>query len=98
MSVYVDALFVMRGRDSQAARLGALNGHRWCHLMADDLETLHAFAARIGMKREWFQGDHYDLTPSRRAAAVKAGAVEVDAIVLVNLRRRARGQPPLVRR
>jgi hypothetical protein len=41
-------------------------------------------AARIGMQREWFQAPlksskpHYDLTPPRRAAAVAAGAVELD--------------------
>jgi hypothetical protein len=43
-----------------------------------DCEELHAMARRIGMHRSWFQGDHYDLVPPRRAAAVKLGAVEVD--------------------
>jgi hypothetical protein len=46
-----------------------------------DLEELHAFAARIGLKRAWFQNHarcaHYDLTPGRREAAVGKGAVEV---------------------
>ena len=37
---------------------------------------LHEMAARIGMTRAWFQGDHYDLTPSRRELAVKHGARE----------------------
>lgn len=52
-----------------------------CHLAADTLEELHAFAASIGMKRSWFQGGrrpHYDLTERRRAAAVALGAREVD--------------------
>ncbi|MFO0801448.1 MAG: DUF4031 domain-containing protein [Gemmataceae bacterium] len=51
-----------------------------CHLAADTLEELHAFAARLGLKRAWFQAGrrpHYDLTAKRREAAVKAGAVEV---------------------
>lgn len=85
MSVYVDDLVeygadVYAPADRQAARVGARNGHRWCHLFADepDAAELHTLAARIGLKRAWFQGDHYDLTPGRRAAAVRAGALEVD--------------------
>ena len=38
-------------------------------------------AERIGMRRDWFQpasSPHYDLSLSRRTAAVKAGAVEID--------------------
>jgi hypothetical protein len=54
-----------------------------CHLVADTTEELHAFAAMIGLKRDWFQPGrndnrpHYDLTASRRRRAVGAGAVEV---------------------
>lgn len=48
-----------------------------CHLAADTLDELHAFAATIGCRREWFQGDHYDVPLFRRAHAVKLGAVEV---------------------
>lgn len=71
---------------------------RWCHMGTDDhtdagLDELHAMAMRIGMKRSWFQNKprfpHYDLTPSRRAAAVRAGAVEVDAREFVERIRRA---------
>lgn len=53
-----------------------------CHMVADTLDELHAMATRIGMKREWFQGEastpHYDVSLTRRAAAIAAGAVEVD--------------------
>lgn len=59
-------------------------GKVWCHMVSDEgPDELHAFAARIGLKREWSQerpkasAHHYDLTPSRRALAVKLGAVEV---------------------
>lgn len=53
-----------------------------CHLIADTNEELHALAAKIGMRRAWFQakasGPHYDLTASRRVLALAAGAVELD--------------------
>lgn len=53
-----------------------------CHLTADTVEELHAFAARIGLRRAWFQNGrvpHYDLTPGRREDAELAGAVFVPA-------------------
>ena len=54
-----------------------------CHLITDGPnEELHEFAARIGMRREWFQasssGPHYDLTARRRAHAVRLGAIELE--------------------
>lgn len=58
---------------------------RWsksCHLIADTLDELHAFALSIGMRRAWFQGSnrlpHYDLNENRRRIAIKAGAIELD--------------------
>lgn len=77
VAIYVDALaswgWKMRGREVRS-----------CHMFTDslDLEELHVFAERIGMLRAWFQSDskvapHYDLTASRRAAAVLLGAIEV---------------------
>jgi hypothetical protein len=55
-----------------------------CHLTTTGtVDDLHAFAASIGMRREWFQrhriADHYDLTPERRERALRAGAVFVPA-------------------
>ena len=98
MSVYVDGLAIWTGKYSgddagQAERVGARNGHKWCHLIADeaDCEELHVFAAALGCKRAWFQRDHYDLTPARRAKAVAAGAIEVNRRQLVQIRRRQRG-------
>jgi hypothetical protein len=68
MAVYVDeAVWEWRGK-------------LWCHLLADDLDELHAFARRLGMRRGWFQcppkasKPHYDLTEGRRALAIKLGA------------------------
>jgi Protein of unknown function (DUF4031) len=56
----------------------ALPWTRWCHMVSDaHFEELHAFAARLGIPRHRFQGDHYDLPPPLRARAVALGAEEV---------------------
>jgi len=67
----------------QPARLGPVDDH-WSHLIADTDEELHAFVARLGMRREWFQHKpgrphhaHYDLPERARPEAVANGAVEV---------------------
>ena len=77
--VFVDLPFRAVAREAQARRVGARHGHQWCHMWSDDVEALHAMAAAIGMRREWFQDGrfpHYDLVPSRRARAISLGAVE----------------------
>jgi len=84
MSVYVDGLV---GYDEAHIKPEARqHGRRWCHLTADTEDELHAFAARLGLRPSWYQGNyarpalrHYDLVPSKRALAVRLGAVEVDA-------------------
>lgn len=62
------------------------------HLTADTLDELHAFAKRLGLRREWFQDHrvmpHYDLTPKRFAAAVAAGAEVVSMRKQLKDRRR----------
>jgi len=56
----------------------------WCHMATDgSFEELHAFAARLGLHRAWFQRDHYDLPPHGRAAAVALGAREVPTAELL---------------
>jgi hypothetical protein len=56
-------------------------GKRRYHLTADSKEELHAFAARIGVKRCWYHRGrthpHYDLTGEQRGRAVSEGACEV---------------------
>jgi len=70
MAVYVDDSYIPWRRG------------KWCHLTADTTDELHEFAARIGLRREWFQPgsrpelDHYDVTMERRARAVALGAIE----------------------
>ncbi|MFD7109117.1 DUF4031 domain-containing protein [Streptomyces microflavus] len=81
MTVYVDEV-----RDwTLIARARGLRHTHWCHLTADTEEELHAFAARLGLRRSWFQKKserdyrwHYDITPNKRALAVRLGAREVD--------------------
>jgi Protein of unknown function (DUF4031) len=57
-------------------------GRRWSHLQADTPEELHAFAARLGLRRAWFQSkpgrphhDHYDVPAEVRERAIALGAV-----------------------
>lgn len=73
MAVFVDSLIV--GIPSQ----------RWpfryhCHLVADTPDELHVFAAKLGLKRHWYQHTtvpHYDLTEGKRKLAVRFGAIEL---------------------
>jgi hypothetical protein len=51
------------------------------HLTADDIDELHEFAERLGMRRRWFQDGsipHYDLSEGKRQLALKLGAVHED--------------------
>lgn len=55
-----------------------------CHLTTDGtVDELHAFAARLGLRRSWFQHNplapHYDLVQSKRELALELGAVFVTA-------------------
>lgn len=63
------------------------------HLVADDLDELHAFARRVGLRREWFQDGprpHYDLTTHRALErALHAGAKRVSRRAAVRLAREA---------
>lgn len=86
MTVYVDALM------NYGWKLGPS-----CHMFTDgELDELHALAARIGLKRSWFQQKpgglpHYDLVASKRRAALAAGAVDDPEFEkLIELRKRLR--------
>jgi hypothetical protein len=81
MTVYVDDARI-------PARVGRLHTC-WSHLTADDRDELHAFAARLGLRRAWFQDKpnqdgtpgphwHYDVTDTKRAAAIAAGATPLN--------------------
>jgi len=51
----------------------------WSHMTSDtDEEELHRFATgKLGLRREWFQGDHYDLTENKQKQALRLGAKSV---------------------
>lgn len=59
-----------------------------CHMFADTEKELDAMAFEIGMKPEWKQMPkrdrgyssivHYDISKSKRALAVKLGAIPLD--------------------
>ena len=61
-----------------------------CHMLADTEAELHAMADLIGSRRDWYQGDHYDIPLFRKELAIYCGAVEVTERAMVKLRRRAR--------
>lgn len=97
MTVYVDDAGIAAAvTDSETGRTYT---SRWCHLFSDQIDPaeLHAFAARIGLRRAWFQPgkslsglhdpshDHYDVTAGKRAQAIKSGAVSVDIREAVRL-------------
>lgn len=90
MTVYVD--------DMHKSPMGNLGFMKMSHMMADTDRELHAMADAIGLKRDWFQGDHYDVSKAYRAKAVELGAVEVTMRQLARMRmaRRKRGGGPLI--
>lgn len=84
MAVYVDDMRAGFGRMVM------------CHMVADTTDELLAMADRIGVQRKWLQHagtpkEHFDIALSKRALAVKAGAVEVDKSGLVEVLKRKRG-------
>lgn len=83
MAVYVDAE-VIRWR-----------GREWCHLVADSLDELHEFAARLGLQRRWFQCrnyPHYDVTVTVRLRALQLGALDADRRTIVQCCKQMRSE------
>ena len=94
MTVYVDNM-------RRLATIGSITG-RWSHLIADTDDELHTFATAIGLPQHnaQFPGtwkSHYDLTDSKRAEAIAAGAVEIgytSAQAVALLRHKRQTHPP----
>lgn len=85
MTVYVDDLIEYK----KGINTRGLSGV-WCHMMTDgDIDELHNMAQAIKLKREWFQDDamhnhpHYDLSETKRAAAIWLGAKPVSGAEMV---------------
>jgi hypothetical protein len=64
-------------------------------MVADTEAELHQMAQAIGLRRAWYQGDHYDLVPTKRAEAIRRGAVPVDRQGFVAVLRRFRAARPV---
>jgi Protein of unknown function (DUF4031) len=86
MAVYVDEA------------IWPFQGLKWCHLLADDIDELHRFAARLGIARTSYQGPprtktpHYDITGFERGRAIRMGAVTCSRQEVVMIVRRLRAQ------
>jgi hypothetical protein len=83
-----------------AHRVGTGTGHLWCHMMStlmgdEGIRELDAMARKLGMRTAWRDGDHYDLTPGRRVAAVKLGAYELQGAQYLELVKAQRSGGPL---
>lgn len=75
-----------------------------CHMWADTREELFAMADRIGVQRRWFQRpssvklpgmdaswEHFDIAQSKRALAIRFGAIETDRYGPIEHTARLRG-------
>lgn len=74
MPVYVDDMYLHA--------MGQFGRMKMSHMIADTDDELHAMATRIGVARRWHQAppkhdSHYDISISKRALAIAAGAVPV---------------------
>lgn len=63
-------------------------GTLYCHMMTDGpIQELHNFAARLDLKRSWFQNKpghpHYDLSKNKRQQAIRLGAQAVSGVEMV---------------
>lgn len=69
MTVYVDNMYEFK--------YGQYGRMKMSHMIADTEDELHAMAAKVGVARRWYQGDHYDICMSKREQAIKLGAIPV---------------------
>ena len=84
MSIYVDRVRLGYGRMLMS------------HMIGDSPVELHAMADHLGLLRHWFQEPpkasfwHYDISQSKRAIAIEAGALDCDRHTFVGHLRRIR--------
>lgn len=87
MSVYIDH-----------ARL-QFRGMLMSHMIADTTEELLAMVDAIGVARKWIQypgtyREHFDVCESKRALAIKHGAIESTTLELARIRRNKKSSNP----
>ena len=75
--LYVDD---MRRRATVAGRRAI-----WSHLYGDSAEELLTYARAIGLHTDWLQSagtpfEHFDVTESKRMAAMAAGATPISCV------------------
>lgn len=88
MTVYVD--------DMYKVPMGQFGRMKMSHMIADTEDELHAFAARIGIARKWYQGNHYDISKGKRDLAIRLGARAISLrqlAAMAAMRRRGWLQP-----
>jgi hypothetical protein len=69
MTIYVD--------DMYRYPMGQFGRMKMSHMIGDTPEELHKFARLLGLRRDWYQGDHYDISMSVRERAIGLGAVAI---------------------
>ncbi len=66
------------------------HGRLWSHLVSDtSFDELHDFAVTLGVPRQGFDRDHYDIPAERYAAAIALGAYPVSSREIVAALHRA---------
>ena len=78
MSVYVDDMRAAFGRMVM------------CHMMADSTDELLEMADKIGVQRRWIQKagtpmEHFDISQSKKALAIRNGAIPLSMMELGRL-------------
>ena len=75
MAIYVDFMCI------------EYKGYKWCHMLADNLQELHEFAALIEVDKRLFHRNasypHYDVTVQMRILALENGAIAADRKTII---------------
>lgn len=82
MTVYVDAPIWTKAASKQPRKT-------YSHMVADSLQELHEFAAKIGIKKHFFHkhrvASHYDITSDQQVVALSNGAQLVSSTDIVRI-------------
>lgn len=89
MAVYVDNIteYPLDFVSEKARKYGA----KWCHMIADTPGELLDMARRLNLSPAYMQRGgsakwiHFDLTPSKRAQAIRLGAIPVSSVELLQI-------------